>query len=114
MADHFRIRRAEGTWVVRAGGAVLGETTRALELTEGDRAPMIYFPREDVAMAFLEKTDRVTSDPQKGEASHYSIVTKSTVLKDAALSFEDPKAAAAEIGGHLAFYPSDTVQVERI
>jgi hypothetical protein len=24
MADHIKIRRAEGTWVIRAGGAVLG------------------------------------------------------------------------------------------
>jgi hypothetical protein len=27
MADHIRIRRAEGTWTIRAGGAVLGEST---------------------------------------------------------------------------------------
>lgn len=114
MADHIRIRRAEGTWVVRAGGAVLGETARALELSEGGYPPVIYFPREDVAMAFLEKTDKLTSCPHKGEASHYSIVTKSTVLRNAAWSYEDPKAGVAEIAGHLAFYPSDSVQVEQI
>ena len=34
MADHIKIRKIEGTWVVRAGGAVLGETTEALELSE--------------------------------------------------------------------------------
>jgi uncharacterized protein (DUF427 family) len=114
MADHIRIRNAEGTWVVRAGGAVLGETSRALELSEGDYPPVIYFPREDVAMAFLEKTDKSTTCPHKGDASHYSIVTKSTVLRNAAWSYEDPKAGVTAIAGHLAFYPGDTVQVERI
>ena len=114
MAEHIRIRRAEGTWVVRAGGAVLGETARALELSEGGYPPVIYFPREDVAMAFLEKTDKVTTCPHKGEASHYSIVTKSTVLRNAAWSYEDPKSGVTDIAGHLAFYPSDTVQVEQI
>jgi hypothetical protein len=34
MADHIKIRRAPGTWVIRAGGAVLGETRNALELIE--------------------------------------------------------------------------------
>jgi hypothetical protein len=29
----------------------------ALELLEGSAAPVIYFPREDIGMAFLEKTD---------------------------------------------------------
>ena len=33
MADHIRIRTAPGTWVVRAGGAILAESGRALELT---------------------------------------------------------------------------------
>ena len=32
MADHIRIRRLGGVWTVRSGGAVLGESTNALEL----------------------------------------------------------------------------------
>jgi len=114
MADHIRTRRADGTWVVRAGGAVLGESANARELTEAGHAPVIYFPRGDVAMAFLEATDTVTTCPHRGPATHYSIVTKSTVLKDAAWSYETPGDDYAGIAGHLAFYPSDTVQVERI
>ncbi len=114
MADHIRIRRAEGTWVVRAGGAVLGESANARELTEGGNAPVIYFPRGDVAMAFLEATDTVTTCPHRGKATHYSIVTKSTVLRDAAWSYETPGDDFSDIAGHLAFYPIDTVQVERV
>ena len=114
MAEHIRIRRADGNWVVRAGGAVLGESTNALELAESGYPPVIYFPRGDVAMAFLEATDKVTTCPQRGAATHYSIVTKSTVLKDAAWSYETPNEGSGDIAGYLAFYPSDTVQVERI
>ena len=114
MADQIRIRRADGTWVVRAGGAVLGESANAREVTEPGHAPVIFFPRADVAMAFLEATDKTTTCPQRGTATHYSIVTKSTVLKDAARSYETPGEGFSEIAGHLAFYPSDTVQVERI
>lgn len=114
MADHIKIRPADGTWVVRAGGAVLGETSKALELTEGSYPAVIYIPRDDIAMAFLEKTDKSTTCPHKGDATHYSIVTKSTVLKDAAWSYETPKDGVAEIAGHLAFYPSETVAVEKL
>lgn len=114
MADHIKIRPAGGTWSIRAGGAVLGETSSALELTEGSYSPVIYIPRDDIAMAFLDVTDKRTTCPHKGEATHYSIVTKSTVLENAAWSYEDPKDGVAEIKGHLAFYPSDTVAVEKI
>lgn len=108
------IRKAEGTWVVRAGGAVLGETQNAMELSEGDLEPVIYFPREDIAMAFLDASDKRTSCPHKGEASYYSIVTKSTTLKNAAWSYETPIEAADRIKGHLAFACTDRLAVERI
>ena len=36
MPDQPVIVAADGTWVVRAGGAVIGESSRALELIEAD------------------------------------------------------------------------------
>lgn len=114
MSDHISIHKAEGTWVVRAGGAVLGETTNALEVTEGSHAPAIYFPREDIAMAFLEQSDYATTSPHLGTASYFSIVTKSTTLENAAWSYEAPKDDAARIRDYLSFYVSDTVTVERV
>lgn len=114
MADHITIREAGGTWVVRAGGAVLGESANALELAEGDYPPVIYFPKDDIAMAFLERTDHATTCPHKGAASYFSIVTKSTVLKNAAWSYETPLDGVAAIKDHLAFYTSDQVTVEEL
>ena len=114
MADHIKIRPAEGTWVVRAGGAVLGESDNALELKEGDYPAVIYFPRDDIATAFLDDSDKKTTCPWKGEASYFSIVTKSTTIKDAAWSYETPKESVEEIAGHLAFYESDKVAVEKV
>ncbi len=114
MGEEIRIRSAEGTWVVRAGGAVLGETNKALELTEGSLPPVIYFPREDIAMAFLDKSDKTTHCPWKGDATHYSIVTKSTTLIDSAWSYETPKPEVDRIKDHLAFYPSGSLAVERL
>ncbi|NBD30063.1 MAG: DUF427 domain-containing protein [Alphaproteobacteria bacterium] len=113
MADHIKIRPATGTWVVRAGGAVLGESNRALELTEGDYPPVIYFPRDDISMVFMDPSEATTTCPYKGKARYYDIVAKSGTIKDAAWSYEAPKPEVAEIDGYLAFYTTK-VTVEEV
>lgn len=113
MAGNIRIERAEGTWVIRAGGAVIGESTDALMLHEDEHPPVIYFPRDDVAMAFLDASDTRTTCPHKGEASYFSIQTKSVTLKDAGWCYEQPKDSVAQIAGHLAFQ-NDAVAVEQV
>ena len=114
MADHITIRIADGTWSVRAGVAVLCESTNALELSEVDYPPVIYFPRADIAMAFLDKTDKVTHCPHKGDASYFSVVTKSQTLENTVWSYETPKEGVARIKDHLAFYTSEGMAVEKI
>ena len=114
MANRITIRPAEGKWSVRAGGAVLGESAAALELDEEGYPPVIYFPRADLAMAFLERTESASHCPWKGDASWFSIVTKSTTIPDAAWSYETPVEGVAAIAGHVAFRESDQVTVERI
>ncbi len=113
MANHIRITRAEGTWVVRAGGAVLAESANALELAEGSYPPVIYFPREDIGMSFLDPTDTQTTCPHKGTASYFSIVGKSGTVTDAGWSYENPKDEVAAIKDHIAFY-TDKVTVEQL
>ena len=113
MADHIKIRPAAGTWVVRAAGAVVGESTNALELTEGDYPPVIYFPRADIAMAFLDESDTTSHCPYKGDARYFSIVAKSGPIADAAWSYETPNADVAEIQNYLAFHASK-VAVEQV
>jgi uncharacterized protein (DUF427 family) len=108
------IRKAEGTWTVRAGGAVLGESRNALELTEGDYPFVIYFPRGDIAMAFLDETEQFSHCPYKGDARFYSIITKSQTLQNAAWSYEAPKPEVTEIKDHIAFYATESVTVERV
>ena len=56
---------ASGKWSIRADGAVFGETTKALELHEGDSKPALYFPKKDLAMAFLTRQSTKQSSPIK-------------------------------------------------
>ncbi|WP_341365578.1 DUF427 domain-containing protein [Yoonia sp. BS5-3] len=113
MADHIKIRPASGTWVVRAAGAVLGESSNALELIEGDFPPVTYFPRSGIAMTFLEPSETSSHCPHKGEASYFTIVAKSGPIADAAWSYEAPKTEVAAIKDHIAFYTAK-VTVEEV
>lgn len=114
MAKNITITHAKGIWVVRAGGAVLGESANALSLKEGDLPEVIYFPRGDIGMAFLDASDHQTTCPHKGVASYFSIASKSKTYENAAWSYETPNADVADIAGYLAFYEQEGVAVEQV
>lgn len=103
MSDHIHLRKAPGTWIVRADGAIIGQSSRAVELTEGSAAPVIYIPRDDIAMQLFDPSATRTTCPWKGEARYFSIVSGNGTIADAAWSYETPKADLAAIAGHLAF-----------
>ena len=113
MTTHIRIDPAEGCWVARAEGAIIAESRTALALTEGARAPVIYFPRSDVAMAFLEPSTHTTRCPHKGETVYFHIAGPSGAVSDAAWSYEAPLPGVAAIASCLAFDP-ERVTIERI
>ena len=112
MADDITITPAGGTWVVRAGGAVLGESENALKVSHGG-AVAIYFPKDDIATVFLDDADK-SETTALGHVRYYSIVTKSTTLKNAAWTVDEPVDDASEIAGHLAFETGDLVAVEKL
>ncbi len=113
MSDRIRIYPAEGTWVVRAEGAVIAESPAALEVTLDEAAPVIHFPRADVAMAFVEPSGTRSVCPVRGEGVYYDIVTSAGVLRDAGWAYENPPEDHARIAGCLAF-DTTRVTVERL
>jgi uncharacterized protein (DUF427 family) len=106
------ITPSDGTWIVRAEGAILAETRRAKELRAAGHPPVVFIPREDVAMALFERSTTATTTPGLGRASHFSFVGPDRQVRDAAWSYEAPQDGGAEIAGHLAFHPAK-VKVER-
>lgn len=112
--SQIKIRKLDGVWLVRAGGGVLGESKSALALSEPGYDDVIYFPREDMAMAFLDPSDHTSHCPHKGDASYFSIVAKSRTFENAVWSYETPNSEVARIAGHLAFHTSEFVKVERL
>jgi uncharacterized protein (DUF427 family) len=112
--SQIKVSPATGTWTVRTDDGVLVESRNAISLVEGNMAPVIYFPRADVAMALLEPSESTTRCPHKGVASYFSYVGQSKSLPDVAWTYEDvTNPDAKSIEGYLAFYPS-RVTVEQI
>jgi uncharacterized protein (DUF427 family) len=63
-----------------------------------------YFPLDSVENRYLRESSKHTHCPWKGEASYYDIVVGENVNTDAAWYYADPKPAAREISGHIAFW----------
>jgi uncharacterized protein (DUF427 family) len=113
MAEKFTIEPAKGVIVVRTGDGVIAESRNALLLRESGYEPVYYLPRQDVAMEFLDSSEKVTHCPHKGDATHFHVVGVSERIENGAWSYERPKAAAEAIAGHLAFYP-ERIAIEAI
>lgn len=109
----IEVRPATGAWVVRAGSAVLGESRAAPGPIGGNRAPVMYFLRTEVAMEFLDRSGKVTTCPWKGDATCCSIVTTFTTLRDVAWSCRASHGSAFAIRDHVAFHPHDEFAIER-
>ena len=92
-------------------GHEIADSANAVVLTEGSYAPVVYFPREDVEMLALRRTDHSSHCPHKGDASYFTIYRDAQVVDNAAWSYETPIEQADLIREHIAFYPQH-VQIE--
>ncbi len=83
------------TW----NGAVLAESDQTV-VVEGNH----YFPLESIRPEFFHDSSSHTVCPWKGTASYYDINVNGQVNRDAAWYYSDPKPAAAQIKGRVAFW----------
>ncbi|MCU0514669.1 MAG: DUF427 domain-containing protein [Anaerolineae bacterium] len=86
-------------------GAVLAESS-TFEVVEGN----IYFPADSVKREYFVDSSTHTTCPWKGLASYYTVVVNGQENKDAAWYYPEPKPAAKNITGHVAFWKGVTVE----
>ena len=84
-----------------------GRSQRPKLLFETGLATRVYVPRADVAPAALERAEKRTVCPYKGEATYWRV----DGIEDAAWSYEAPLAEAAKVAGHVSF-DAEGVEVE--
>jgi uncharacterized protein (DUF427 family) len=68
-----------------------------------------YFPLESINADFLEASTHTSICPWKGTANYYTVKVNDERNANAAWYYADPKAAAAEIKGRVAFWKGVTV-----
>lgn len=75
-------------------------------LVEGNN----YFPPESLRREYFNASDQHTHCPWKGDASYYDVVVAGASNEGAAWYYPDPKEAAANIKGRVAFWKGVVVQ----
>jgi uncharacterized protein (DUF427 family) len=85
----------KATW----NGAVLAESDHTV-VVEGNH----YFPKESINCDYFVESAKHTVCSWKGTASYFDIVVDGATNADAAWYYPEPKDAAKEITGHIAFW----------
>jgi uncharacterized protein (DUF427 family) len=91
--------------VVTVDGKVIADTRAALTLREASHPAVQYFPRRDVDMAALTRSEHTSYCPYKGDASYFSIPAGGDRSLNAVWTYETPFKAMAQIKDYVAFYP---------
>lgn len=103
-SDHqTTLERAGNRWRAFYDGHVIADTDDALILSQPGMPAAVYFPRGDVALEYMGRTDRTTTDPRIGDAGYYTLRMESEVIENAAMTYDAPDAAFAELAGRVAF-----------
>jgi len=104
--DHpITIEPAAKRWRARFAGHVIADTGEALILHEAGHPPRVYFPRADVSMDYMSRTEATTHCPYKGDAAYYTVLMDGQFAENAVWTYEHPFPAMDAIAGRLAFYP---------
>jgi uncharacterized protein (DUF427 family) len=104
-ADHpIRLAPATRRWRAQFNGHVIADSDDALILQEAHLPPVVYFPRQDVAMEYMGRTDRTSHCPYKGDASYFTLTMDGQIAENVAWSYETPFEGVGPITERIAFY----------
>jgi uncharacterized protein (DUF427 family) len=92
----------KATW----NGAVLAESNQCI-VVEGNQ----YFPPDAINQQYFKESATHTTCPWKGLASYYTIEVDGKTNPDAAWYYPEPKDAAKQIKGYVAFWKGVSVEV---
>jgi len=108
QADEYRMSLDPCPHRIRivVNGETVADSVEASILRETRHDPVYYFPKRDLRMDLLTKTQQHTHCPFKGNASYWTLEVGERVEKDLVWSYEAPYPEARPLTGMMAFYGS--------
>ena len=83
-------------------GITIADSTRAMVMRETRLPHVFYFPRDDVRMDLMTRTDHRTHCPFKGNASYWTLAAGNRQVANAVWSYEDPYDESSSVQNYVA------------
>lgn len=111
--DHqVRERRLQQRMQVSVDGEIVADSNDVIRVDEDGNPARYYFPRADVRMDKLTRTDTRTECPFKGVARYFSVNAGRKRFEDAVWSYENPYEEHSDLQYRLAFYDDRMPEIE--
>lgn len=98
------LKPAGGRVRVTLGGETLADSRNATLMDESGHDLVYYFPRADVRMALLARTDHSSYCPYKGHAAYWTLEAGGRAAENAVWTYETPYDEAMPIKELVAFW----------
>ena len=103
--DHqVREEQLEQPMEVAVEGVVVANSRDVIKVVEDQSPVRYYFPRTDVRMDKLKRSQTISECPFKGHASYYSLSLGERQIDDAGWTYEHPYDEHKALKDRIAFY----------